>query len=152
MRLSKTAMMLFSVSLLGLGSAGFAISADSVAPTKQGTVNYMTGGVGDDDIAALKRAASSYPLELEFSQQAQPKNEFVADVKVTVRDRAGKVLLDAASGGPFMLVELPTGRYDVEASYDGQSKRQSVDVRRDQHRKVVFVWPTRPGTSETAAQ
>jgi|KBSMisStaDraftv2_1062788.scaffolds.fasta_scaffold24226_4 hypothetical protein len=152
MRLSKTAMMLVSVSLLGLGSASSAIGADApAATTKQGSVNYMTGGVGDDDIAALKRAAVSYPLELEFSQQAQPKSEFIADVKVTVRDRAGKVLLDAASGGPFMLVDLPTGRYDVEASYEGQSKRQSVDVRKDQHRKVVFVWPSRPG-AETAAQ
>ena len=58
MRLSKTAMMLVSVSLLGLGSASSAIGADApAATTKQGSVNYMTGGVGDDDIAALKRAA-----------------------------------------------------------------------------------------------
>lgn len=109
------------------------------AEVKQGSVRYVTGGVGADAAAAFKQAAAKYPLELLFAQKAAPNDVYLAGVKVTVR-QSGKVLLNADSGGPFLLAHLPPGKYQVEASSEGVTKQQTVDIQPGRHQRVVFVW------------
>ncbi len=115
------------------------------AEVKQGNVRYVTGGVGADVAAAFKQAASKYPLELLFAQKAVPNDVYLAGVKVTVR-QSGKVVLNADSGGPFLLAHLPPGKYQIEAVSEGVSKQQSVDIQSGKHRRVVFVWNESGGT------
>jgi len=100
----------------------------------------MSGGVGEDEAAALKRAAAGYPLELQFVQRAMPRDEFLAGVNVKIRDRSRTVVLDVVSQGPFLLARLPAGTYQIEADHDGVVKRQSVEIRAGKHERAVFVW------------
>ena len=106
----------------------------------QGSVRYATGGIGADEVAAFKAAAPQYPLELLFAQKASPNDVYLADVKVIVKSASGQVLLDTVSGGPFLLVRLPAGKYRIEADSDGVVKQQAVELKAGQHRRVVFVW------------
>jgi hypothetical protein len=122
-----------------------ALSADSaalLAQDVQGNISYVTGGVGEDEATTFKRAAAGFPLELQFVQKATPRDEFLADVKVTIRDRSGNVLLDAVSDGPFLLAKLPAGTYRIEADHAGVVKRHTVDIRAGKHERAVFVWAT----------
>jgi hypothetical protein len=114
----------------------------------QGNISYVTGGVGEDEAAALKRAAPEFPLEVQFVQRATPRDEFLAGVKVEIRDRSGKVLLDTVSDGPFLLAQLPAGTYQIEANHDGVAKRQTVEIRAGKHARAVFVWATSDETSK----
>ena len=119
------------------------LNADPVALPKQeiqGNISYMSGGVGEDEAAALKRAAAGYPLELQFVQRAIPRDEFLADVSVKIRDRSRTVVLDVVSQGPFLLARLPAGTYQIEADHDGVLKRQTVEIRTGKHERAVFVW------------
>lgn len=119
------------------------LNADPAALPKQeiqGNVSYMSGGVGEDEAAALKRAAAGYPLELQFVQKAMPRDEFLADVNVKIRDRSRTVVLDVVSQGPFLLARLPAGTYQIEADHDGVIKRQTVEIRAGKHERAVFVW------------
>jgi hypothetical protein len=120
-----------------------AVAADGQtlpAPEMQGYVSYVSGGIGEDEAAAMKRAAAGFPLELQFVQKARPRDEFLAEVKVRIRDGSKNVLLDAVSNGPFVLARLPAGKYQVEAAYNGVTKRQTVDIRASKHERAVFVW------------
>lgn len=117
-----------------------AMGADALpGEVKQGSVRYVTGGIGADAVAAFKQAATKYPLELLFAQKALPNDVYLAGVKVTVR-QSGKVVLDAESGGPFLLAHLPSGKYEIEAVNEGVAKWQTVEVQAGKHRRVVFVW------------
>ena len=127
----------------GIIAAAPALGTDSTAlPPEhvQGNARFVTGGVGEDEAAALKRAAAGYPLELQFVQKATPRDEYLADVKVTIRDRSRSVLLDTVSQGPFLLAKLPAGTYQIEAEYEGVVKRRTVAVRAGKHERAVFVW------------
>ena len=127
----------------------------ATAQGTQGNVSYVSGGVGEDDAAAMKSAAAGYPLELQFVQKATPRDEFLADVKVRITDRARNVVLDAVASGPFLLAKLPPGTYQIEADHVGVVKRQTVDLRPGKHQKSVFVWSatdeTRQSMAETSA-
>jgi hypothetical protein len=120
-----------------------AVAADSnVSPAQgtQGNVSFVSGGVGEDEAAAMKSAAAGYPLELQFVQKASPRDEFLADVTVRITDRSKNVVLDTVTTGPFLLAKLPSGTYQVEADHRGVMKRQTVDIRSGKHQRTVFVW------------
>jgi hypothetical protein len=135
-----------SIIITGLSAAGPALSTDmsSLPPVQaQGAVSYMTGGIGEDEAAAFKHAAAGFPLEMLFVQKARPNDEFLADVRVSVRDRSGNSLLETTAEGPFLLAKLPAGTYRIEAEYRGERKHQSVEIRSGTHRRAVFVWAPR---------
>ena len=99
----------------------------------------------------MKSAAAGYPLELHFVQKATPRDEFLADVKVRITDRARNVVLDAIASGPFLLAKLPPGTYQIEADHVGVVKRQTVDIRPGKHQRSVFVWSATDETRQSMA-
>ena len=145
----------FTLALLSAGTlcAGTSVQAASAKAAKvdpaaklpmesaQGDVRYVTGGVGHGEALAFERAEKSYPLSLEFAMKARPRDEFVADVSVSIRDANGKTSLDAKSQGPFLLAKLPAGRYDIKATMDGKTLERHATVVDGKSAHVSFVWP-----------
>ena len=126
-------------------------ASPAAAQEMAGNVSYISGGVGEDEAAAMKSAAAGYPLELQFVQKATPRDEFLADVKVRITDRARNVVLDAVASGPFLLAKLPAGTYQIEADHVGVVKRQTVDIRPGKHQRSVFVWSATDETRQSMA-
>ena len=145
--LSMAAMAAALYFTLFVQAAGPAAAAQETA----GNVSFISGGVGEDEAAAMKSAAAGYPLELQFVQKATPRDEFLADVKVRITDRARNVLLDAVASGPFLLAKLPAGTYQIEADHVGVVKRQTVDIRPGKHQRSVFVWSATDETRQSMA-
>jgi hypothetical protein len=135
-----------SILIASLGAAGPALGTDASSLPQvqtQGVVKYVSGGVGEEEAAAFKHAAATYPLEMLFVQKALPRDEYLADVRVSVRDRSGNALLETTADGPFLLAELPAGTYRIEAEFRGERKHQTAVVRSGVHKRVVFVWAHR---------
>ena len=126
-------------------------ASPAAAQETAGNVSYISGGVGEDEAAAMKSATAGYPLELQFVQKATPRDEFLADVKVRITDRARNVVLDAVASGPFLLAKLPAGTYQIEADHVGVVKRQTVDIRPGKHQRSVFVWSATDETRQSMA-
>ncbi|MDM0077673.1 carboxypeptidase-like regulatory domain-containing protein [Variovorax sp. J2P1-59] len=98
-----------------------------VAPTMQGAGSgqYVCGGVGSDESVAMRAAMKDHPLSLLF---ARSSGAYLADVAVTVKNESGATALSLVSNGPICHVDLPAGRYTVEASADGVTKSQVVTL------------------------
>ena len=112
------------------------------ASHQQGKVTYVSGGVGKDETKVMRRAESRYPLTLEFAQYARPHDEYLADIKVKVTDKSGKLVLHTTSNGPILLARLPTGQYTVSAENDkGKTISKRITVNKAQPERVVLVWP-----------
>jgi hypothetical protein len=142
----KSTTLIASIIAAGLVAAGPARSTDTAslpAAHEQGRISYITGGIGEDEAAALKQAAATYPLEMLFVQKGQPKDEFLADIRVSIRNRSGASMLETTADGPFLLARLPDGKYNIEAEYRGELKHQTVDIRSGRHQRAVFVWAPR---------
>lgn len=130
--------------LLAIGAVGAsaAQAVDALAAIEirqQGAVPFVSGGVGEDERQAIKDLAPDYSLELLFATRGSP-NEYLADVKVQIRDKDSKVVLDAVSDGPFLLAKLPPGKYSISADLDGVPKQQTIQVSGGRPHRLVFVW------------
>ncbi|HCE09644.1 MAG TPA: hypothetical protein DEQ40_13800, partial [Oxalobacteraceae bacterium] len=106
---------LTAASMFATGSARSMNAADLPHEKVQGPVIYLTGGIGQDEATAMKHEESRYPLALEFVEHAKPKDQYLANVDVTIKDRTGKTALKTISEGPFLFAKLLSGRYTVIA-------------------------------------
>ncbi|MGN6665535.1 MAG: carboxypeptidase regulatory-like domain-containing protein [Trinickia sp.] len=105
----------------------------------QGDVAYVSGGVGSDESAALKRAAPHWPLALRFTG---PGSDYLAGVHVRIVGKDGTDLLHLDSRGPYLLARLPPGRYTVHAQYKDEEQTRQVTVGKAPGARADFHWNT----------
>jgi hypothetical protein len=108
----------------------------------QGSVTYVTGGVSEDEAQAMRAAATDYPLTLELAAAAGgPRDEYISNAAVEIRDSHGAPVLSTRTDGPFLLVRLPSGSYDVDVEWNGTHKRKTIEVGtgRRQHVMLEFA-------------
>lgn len=117
-------------------SAGIA-QAPLPQPHTQGSVTYLNGGAGSDEVDYIKSQIKDYSLALMFSLTG---GDYTANVAVTIKDARGNTVFEAPSTGPFLLLKLPAGKYTVVANYQNQPKTQQVAVDRSARTPVGFVW------------
>jgi hypothetical protein len=130
-----------AMSSLGLSPAAVgAPSSELPAPHKQGDFTFISGGIGQEEAIAIRHATPYYSLALEFLLKAKPRDEYLSDVKVRIRDANHKLVLNATSNGPFLLANLPDGKYTISAQRNGELKTREVQIETKEHRRVVFEW------------
>ena len=109
-------------------SAAWTVQAQTAAMPamqSQGAVRYACGGIGSDESSAMRAAMKQHPLSLLF---AQPGGEYLADVDVAIKQADGSTVLAMRAAGPVCLVDLPAGKYRVEATSGGARKSHMVTV------------------------
>jgi len=125
-----------------LSGAALAMPIRNLPPAEtQGAVTYRTGGIGQSEAAAMRQAERNYPLSLEFAERAGPKNWFLANVEVTIKDQQGNTELRTFSDGPFLLARLPDGHYTVTATDNGRSETRHITVASGKPEHLMFMWP-----------
>ena len=132
------ARLILSAATLAVAFSVAASAASLPSPQTVGGITFLSGGVGHEEASALKAEAKNYPLSLLFT--AGPRHAFVSKVKVTIKDKAGKVVLDSTSDGPIMLVKLPAGEYRVDAVQGDASLQRKVRVAAQGGKQVAFHW------------
>jgi hypothetical protein len=95
------------------------------AMKSEGAVRYVCGGIGSDESTAMRGAMKSHPLSLLF---ARKDGTYLADVAVTLQDAGGAPVASLSASGPVCLIDLPAGRYTVEAAAGGVTLKESVSV------------------------
>lgn len=139
--------------IAALSAAGAALgSVAALPPTQmQGSVSYVTGGIGNEEATVFRQAAAGYPLEVLFAEQTGSRAAFLSDVKIDISDRSGQLLLDTTSEGPFLLANLPAGMYKIVAEHEGARKSQTLAIRPGRHLRAVFVWTGHGNGANSAA-
>lgn len=138
-----------ALAVLVMGAAT-AQAASPLPPVhKSGAVEYLVGGIGQDEARAIEGEAAHWPLTLEFAVKDKKRAEFAADVKVLVRDAKGHTALDLTAAGPFLLAKLAPGHYSVEATFAGKTLHEKATVKRGHPAKAVFLWPAGTGESRS---
>jgi len=101
-------------------------------------VAYLSGGVGESSRAEIDAVQDQYSLKLVF---AYTTGEFLAEVGVVITDSAGTTLVSTDADGPWLLVNLPAGTYNVAATVNDETKTQQVTVPASGLKTVNMQWP-----------
>lgn len=113
-----------------------------LAPQTTNGITYVSGGVGDDEVAALQQVRGQYRLHLLFAVQGN--GEYLADLPVTIANAQGLTLLQATSDGPFFFANLPAGTYRITATAEGSAITRTVMVPSSGGVEERFYWTEQP--------
>lgn len=108
-----------------MGMVVYAISMYSMEENylkreNQGGIAFLSGGVGQYEREILKEQGKAYSLKLIFSNR---KGEYLSNVVVTIFDQKGEKILFTVSFGPWLFINLPSGVFNLEASFQGDHKK-----------------------------
>ncbi|MFM1870416.1 MAG: hypothetical protein RLY99_1160 [Pseudomonadota bacterium] len=104
-------------------------------------IQYITGGIGSEESEAMLELGKKWPLVLEFSQAHPQRPLWVADVTVKIIDQKKKVVFDAMSDGPILLVNLAPGNYELQLSFEGKPLKRAVKIEENKPIKLSITWP-----------
>ena len=107
-----------TIAALSVCSAAFA--DDQIADTQ---ADHLCVGVG----ATAREEAANTPHSLKLIY-AEPGGHFLADVLTRIVDGNDLVVLDTACDGPWLMVDLPAGEYEVTATFAGEEQTVTVSV------------------------
>jgi hypothetical protein len=109
-----------------------------IAEQTQGEVAWRTGGVGHDERETLTQLRHRYNLKLIFAEKGTLA--FVADVSVRIAKPSGESVLEASADGPWFVVRLPPGTYEVTATAGSATQSQTVQVADTGQAELRFYW------------
>lgn len=102
----------------------------------QDGIRYVSGGVGVEERAWLAAQESKFNTRLTFA--VEPGGAFVSDVRVEIRNAQGKMVLQTTTDGPKLLVALPAGAYQLDATHDAQTMHRAFTVVAGKHIALGF--------------
>lgn len=115
-----------------------ALLAATTLTAQAETGNYVNGGVGKAEQAQMHATARDWPLRMTFSQNKD--NEFVPNVNVQVRNHRGVQVFSLQNAGPLLYVNLPAGKYRVNAMLHGVTQARDVTLGSAKGTDIYFHW------------
>ncbi len=98
--------------------------------------NYVvwSGGIGLEE----REQAPDTGTRLEFFVRS---GSFLSDITVVIRNAAGNEIVNTVSTGPWLVLNLPNGQYDVRATLeDGRAQGATINVG-DGTSRYGFMFP-----------
>jgi len=117
--------------------AGTAGHAATEGFTAQG-LPYVTGGISRGERETLGSRRGDFSLWVVTA--AKKSGAFLADVQVRITDRSGKVVLDTRMDGPWLLVALGAGEYQVETRHDSQTRVKTTRIHSVDRHEMMFYF------------
>ena len=127
MRRTPRKTMLCVLALAGAGSTPARATDEAfheLAPQRFDRVTVISGGVTLDEAAAVKRLAARYPLRVVLSGRGG--DYYIAD-HLSVLQR-GQLVAELTDAGPWLLMDLPPGRYTLLGRFSGLTMSRDVTV------------------------
>lgn len=119
---------------MGSGSLGHGLVI-----REQGSISYVSGGIGNDQQNALARVASQFNMKLTM---ATSDGKYIGGGDVRIEDQQGNTVLETRSDGPMFYAKLPPGSYKVHVNAEGKSFTRDVSVKGAGQSQVTMTWPS----------
>lgn len=108
----------------------WAVEADATAranaaSSPQAAIPWLSGGVGDEALAEMRKVADAYNVHLLFAGR---QGSYLAAVPYTVSRRDGSAVLSGITAGPLLYLKLPPGSYQVAVEIDGKKQTRQLQV------------------------
>ena len=131
--LMKLTRSLVLVALAVMGSANAAQTG--VTPSGR---SYVSGGVSDDERETLQTQQERYNLWIVTALRRT--GEYLSAVHLKIIDAHQKVVFDAPLEGPWLMIDLPLGKYTIEAKLDDQSLKRQTTIHAGDHHQAIFYF------------
>lgn len=100
---------------------------------------YVTGGIGSEEVEALQAYKKQFNLYFVFTEGKIGR--VIDDVNLSILDGQNQLVFAIKHANPRLLLQLPAGRYQAVANYQGQKLRQWITAEDKRHQRIILNWP-----------
>ena len=132
---------LLRISLILCLYVGGGFAAAQIPPTQHSEgISYISGGVGEEETQAILAEAKQWPLLLELSQIENGRGVWIFGAQIKIIDSKKKTIFDAQADGPYMLINLASGSYLIQASYQSVEQKRTISINSSSPQKISIFW------------
>jgi len=99
---------------------------------------FVTGGITPDEIADLRTKQPFFNLSLLTA--ARGSGAYLAVVHVRILDHQGTLVIDTELDGPYLLVDLTPGSYQLEAVYREETQKRALTMQEGKSQRLVLYF------------
>ena len=109
----------------------------ALTPQTASGIAYITGGVTIDERQEMMAQRNNYSLLLKVAAKS---GKYLGDSVVKITDQAGVTVFECTTDGPWLLVDLPVGRYTVSATGLEITQSQKILISKKTRREITMYW------------
>ena len=109
----------------------------ALTPQTASGIAYITGGVTIDERQEMMAQRNNYSLLLKVAAKS---GKYLGDSVVKITDQAGATVFECTTDGPWLLVDLPVGRYTVSATGLEITQSQKILISKRTRREITMYW------------
>ena len=99
------------------------------APLQSNGVKYLNGGASEEDRNRMLAQEVDYPVRIALSGEG---GQYLVAQSLTLSNAAGREVAAVPDAGPFVMFNLPPGRYVARVTLpDGESSQRPLSVGRE---------------------
>ena len=101
-------------------------------------IRFISGGIGHDEVVAMRPFAKKYTLNLLFSEGKVGRA--VTGHNVDIYNEQDEQVFRLKGAKPVLYVDLPAGNYMVLANYNGVKLRHKFSLEDNATQKIILNW------------
>ncbi len=98
---------------------------------------FMTGGIGEEETAALQQLQKQFNLHLIFSIGG---GEVATNVDVRIFDSNNQLIYRLLGASPRLNIQLPADNYSVVATLNGEKQSHHFTLEENEAKRVILNW------------
>ena len=99
---------------------------------------FVEGGVGQTETQDMESKRDKYSLWVMTA--ARTSGAHLADVEVTIVNDKGEPVFVQKLDGPWLMINLPLGRYEVRSRYGQETQARTTTIHPGDHHQIVFYF------------
>lgn len=107
----------------------------TLSTEQQSGIEFITGGIGDEETAQLESLASDYNTKITNARKGG--GAYVGDTDLMIYNTRGERLL-ATDVGPLTYANLPRGKYKITAENNGRLQTKTISA--GSRNNIQFIW------------
>lgn len=100
--------------------------------------SFLEGGVARSEIDKMDAEKGKYSLWVITA--ARVSGAYLADVHITITDAKGTQVFDRNLQGPWLLIDLPLGRYEVRGQVGRETSSRVTTIHAGDHHQMVLYF------------
>jgi hypothetical protein len=98
----------------------------------------VSGGITPDEVADLRTKQPFYNLSVLTA--ARGSGAYLASVKVRIVDAQTTPVLETVMDGPYLLVDLAPGKYQLELVNEGETQKRTLTMQEGRPQRLVVYF------------
>ena len=99
---------------------------------------FVSGGVDEAEIADIRTKQPFFALSLLTA--AKGSGAYLAGVRVRILDGKGQSVVETEMDGPYLLVDLQPGKYQLEAVNEGETQKRALAIAEGRQQRLVIYF------------